>query len=142
MTATRLMAYADKGQLWFDEPGRFAGLMAKLKGERLRVTIEKPPSLRTLAQNALLWATHTTAALQVKEKLYEEGIAAMEEYTGHSKEELHEIMKARYCPEKEIAVPGWEPVLVKSTRLLSSQEMSEFYERCVADYAQHGIEVA
>lgn len=142
MAAVTLMAFSDKGQLWFDEPGRFAGLIAKYRGERLRVTIEKPPPLRTLQQNAKLWATYDDAAKQMKEQLYDQGCVGMAEWSGHTKEEVHEGMKQLYCPEKPVTLPGGRVVMVKSTKLLDVPEMSEFIERCMSDFAQNGIRVA
>lgn len=123
-----LMAFADRGRLHFDEQGRVAGFLARFQGERLRVTIEKPPTLRSLAQNRKLWA------------VYKDGCLGMADLSGHTKDEVHEGLKELYCPEKPINLAG-QAVMVKSTKLLTKPEMSDYLEQCMAFFAKHGVEI-
>jgi hypothetical protein len=130
MAATRLMAFADQGRLIFDEPGRLAGILAKHQGQRLRVTLEKPPSLRSLQQNKKLWA------------MYREALLGMEDYSGHSETEVHEALKVLHCPEKRVILPGGEEVVVRSTKLLTKEEFAAYLEKCMATFASYGVVVS
>ena len=102
--------------------------MARLEGKRIWVTVETVGTKRSLSQNRKLWAS------------YKEGIAGLEEYSGHSSQEIHEFLKLEYCPETEVVVAGVKR-MVKSTRLLDKDQMSAYIERCVAFFAQLGIMV-
>lgn len=136
-----MLAFADEGRIRFDSPGQAAGLLAKLQGERIRVTIDQPPTLRSLAQNRKLWATYSGALSEVKRK-YKEALLGGEEHTGHTKDEVHEALKVLYCPEKPVVLPGGEEIMVRSTKLLTKEEFSAFMERAMAHLAGYGINLA
>jgi hypothetical protein len=127
--AAHFLAFADRSRLIFDEPGRVSGFLASLSGQRIEVKLRKHSPRRTLPQNRLLWAT------------YRQALLGMEDYSGHSTAELHEAFKVLFCPEKPVVLPGGEEVMVRSTKLLTVEEMSAFIERVLAKLAEYGLEV-
>ena len=129
MTPQRFLAFPQGSKLVLDEPGRWSGLLAKLEGKRIQVTVEPVRAKRSGSQNRKLFAC------------YKEGLAGMEEYTGHTVTEVHEAYKQLYCPEKPVELPNGKTVMVKSTRLLTKDEFSAYLERVMAEFASYGIEV-
>jgi hypothetical protein len=125
----KLLGFASKGRIVFDDRGRVAGLLAKLEGQRLEVTIQKHVPGRTLAQNRKIWA------------VYRDGLLGMEEYSGHSATEIHEFLKQEFCPPTITVVFG-KAVSRRSTTLLSVAQASVYIERCMAWFAQHGVDVS
>lgn len=129
MTAQRFLAYPSAGKLILDEPGRWSGLLAKLEGKRLLVTVEPAKRKRSLKANSKLWVS------------YKEGVSGLEEWTGHSTKEIHEFLKLEYCPEHEVVVCGVRR-MIRSTAILTPEDFSAYLERCLAFFAQQGIEVS
>lgn len=78
-------------------PGRIVGgkiqtnakrLAAELKNRRdceIEIVIERKHATRSLAQNALYWSVY---------------VYLIAEHTGHSKDEIHEYLKARFLPKQ------------------------------------------
>ena len=50
---------------------------------------------------------------------------------GHDGEEIHEILKKKYCPMKVVTI-GNEETEIQSTKYLTTQEMSRYMERVQA----------
>jgi hypothetical protein len=121
-----LAGFVEDGVLHFAEPDRFASAVRDFEGKRVTVTVEKLEPRRSLAQNAKMWAAYDKARKELADD------------SGHTKDELHEFLKDLYCPETEIAIRGVVR-RVKSTRLLTKPQMSEYLERCFAFFAQQGI---
>lgn len=71
-----------------------------------------PKTKRTLSQNDLLWMWHEHIAKQ----------------TGHTKDEVHEVIKDMFCPSRKVEFNGEERV-IRSTRILEKPEMSEMMDR-------------
>ena len=85
----------------------------------LAVTVKPYRRKRTLSQNATHWwrlnALCDALALD----------------TGHTSEELHELLKAKFCPVKPMTVMGYQ-VAVRSTKALDVVEMAQFMLRVEA----------
>ena len=85
----------------------------------LAVTVKPYRRKRTLSQNATHWwrlnALCDALALD----------------TGHTSEELHELLKAKFCPVKPMTVMGYQ-VAVRSTKALDVAEMADFMTRVEA----------
>lgn len=76
------------------------------------VVIEDEKMRRTDAQNRTLWNYHKH----------------LSEYTGYSKDDIHEIITEKFCPAKERRIGG-EVVMVKRTSNLDRMEFKEMMER-------------
>lgn len=75
---------------------------------------------RTIAQNSRLWALHALASKE----------------TGHSPEELHELMLCRHFGTREIEVGGFTKVVpLKRSSTREKQEFRDFLEAVESFYA-------
>lgn len=75
---------------------------------------------RTLSQNARLWALHQLASKE----------------TGHSPDELHELMLARHFGTKEIEVGGFRRIVpLKRSSTREKTEFREFLDAVETFYA-------
>lgn len=85
-------------------------------GKPMRVTVVKWKKKRSLSQNA-----------------YYHGVVKKEiaDFTGHTEEEMHEILKQKFCPHKIVGFHG-EDYLMRSTTQLSTVEMKDYIEQCIA----------
>ena len=59
--------------------------------------------------------------------------------TGHSVEEVHEVMKRKYLPRRIVPFNGKEYPLPGSTTDLSKMEFSEYMTKCIAEAGELGI---
>lgn len=62
------------------------GLSKFPKDQKVTIEVKKLFNKRSLDQNALMWVWFDVLA----------------DYTGHSSEEIHQIVKGLYCPKKNI----------------------------------------
>lgn len=103
----------------YDRHQFVTALMALPLDKPLAVTVKPYRRKRTLSQNATHWwrlnALCDALALD----------------TGHTSEELHELLKARFCPVKPMTVMGYQ-VAVRSTKALDVAEMADFLTRVEA----------
>lgn len=99
-------------------------------GECYRLTLKPWKDKRSLSQNSLMWMWNTDISIQVNaistEKL--------------SKEEIHEFLKGMFCPEKEIEILG-ESKIVRSTKLLNSEEMTFYLRRIEVWCLNKGLKI-
>ena len=103
----------------------FHAVCAALSGLDLsrpwHVTIKRHVKKRSSAQNRAYWAR------------VNELVDAISERTGYTSAILHDVFKDALCPPKAVEFPGgWREV--KSTTLLSTAEMSLYFE-AVAEWA-------
>lgn len=82
----------------------------------MRVTVVKWKKKRSLSQNSYYHAV-------VKKEIAD--------YSGHTEDEMHEILKQMFCPTKAIRF-GEKEYLIRSTRNLSTVEMRDYIDQCVA----------
>lgn len=59
-------------------------------------------------------------------------------HTGHTPEEIHEIMKEQFCPAKEVELSG-KQFLRKSTTALSVSEFMDYCTRCEVFASELGV---
>lgn len=99
-------------------------------GDCYRLIIKPWKDKRSLSQNALLWMWNGDVASSVNRhadsKLTEE--------------DLHEFMKDMFCPAKPVTVLG-ETKMVKSTKLLDTEEMTFYLRRIEVWCAERGIKL-
>ena len=108
------------GQVTFDrEPD---AILKTLRNGRYTVTIDKEQDPRTISQNSLMWLWFTCIGRDLKE----------------SKEYVHDV----YCTKFLRVVGEWNgefTTVVRHTRSLTKEEMTEFLTRVHADAAEMGI---
>lgn len=88
--------------------------LAPTKPWRIELTPHR--AKRSPEQNKLLWAIY----------------AAIASNTGHTSEEIHEVMKAKFLPRQVVTVGDEEVPIVGSSTKLDVKEFSEFVERVQA----------
>ena len=95
-----------------EKPGQRSYLVQFILKRELPFQVEVGPirEQRTLSQNSRLWALHSMASKE----------------TGHSPEEMHEIMLCRHFGTKEIEVSGHR--LIVPLKRSSTREKAEFRE--------------
>jgi hypothetical protein len=104
-----------------DRAGCIAAINALDLGKPWHVTIKRHVKKRSSAQNRAYWAR------------VNELVDAISERTGYTSAVLHDVFKDALCPPKAVEFPGgWREV--KSTTLLSTAEMSLYFE-AVAEWA-------
>jgi hypothetical protein len=115
-----------EGLLKLDLPARWRGLLGRLEGRRVEVVIRPERKHRSLAANAYLWGV-----------VYAE-IAAWSE---HTDDEIHEAMKAKFLPGREVMFPTGEILPARSTKLLDSTEFSEYVSKVKLWAAEQGLRI-
>ena len=91
-----------------------AAFLTKHEGQDVRVTFSQPAKSRSPKQNKYYHAVVVDM------------IAAE---TGHSQEEVHELMKSMFLPRSFVTLAGKEVEIAKSTTSLSTQEFEEYQDR-------------
>lgn len=107
---------------------RAVGFIANLIVDAKRpwcIYIGPENKLRTLAQNALLWAIYTEIA----------------DATGFSKDHLHEYFKRRLLGAEGKVIFGTSVEVVRSTADLDTIQFSDFVEGVIAIAADQGIRI-
>lgn len=109
----RTFRIADDGNI-----GSLARLLSQITqaGKVLRVTVEVWKKPRSVQSNAFYWGVV---------------VDAIATDTGHSPAEIHEILKDMYCPVRTLRLGNVERQ-VRSTTLLSTVEMRDYIEQCIA----------
>lgn len=99
-------------------------------GDCYRLIIKLWKDKRSLSQNALLWMWNSDVASAInhhsESKLTEE--------------DLHEFLKDMFCPAKPVTVLGITK-MVKSTKLLDTEEMTFYLRRIEVWCAGRGIKL-
>lgn len=90
------------------------------------VTVKKARRTRSLAQNNYYFGVILTL---------------ISEHTGHSVEELHEIMKRLFLPPKIVEYRGKQIKMPSTTTATNTLEFHEFVERVRAEAASMGIDI-
>lgn len=90
-------------------------------GKAVAVKFSRPKSTRTIDQNRFYWGVVLT------------GIA---EHTGHTPEEIHEVLKDLFLPRRFITLGGHEVSTQKTTTDLSVTEFAHYLEQVTAWAAQ------
>ena len=124
------------GMLRFDDVTHWAGGLRSFLGKRVRVTISRETKGRTLPQNQWLWGA-----------IY----PAIADWSGHSVDEIHEVMKQMHGSKRLVQLPGGNPrqgdtaaynvAVPRSTATYTTDEFSEYVERVRAWAAQQGLNI-
>jgi hypothetical protein len=103
------------GQLLVRNPAKWRGYLARFKGRDMIVRAEPERYGRSLKANSYLWICYTILA----------------EWSGHEPEEIHEALKSRLLPKRQVVLKGTGEVLEipGSTRLLDSVEFADYVSK-------------
>lgn len=114
-----------EGKLVLDNPRWFRGMLALNEDCKVTVTVERQRNSKSQEQLGYLW-----------------GVVYLEisKHTGHTPEELHEIMKARHLRRKHLW-RGSQITTVGSLGDLTTNEAAEFLSSVILDAGEMGIEV-
>ncbi len=87
-------------------------------GKQVRIERSKP--IRTLTQNAFMWAW----------------LSKLELETGNASEDMHEYLKHKFLPKRLIHIKGkkgeYDVEVLKSTTKLDKLEFGEYLDKCAA----------
>lgn len=97
-------------------------------GDCYRLILKPWRDKRSIPQNSLMWMWNNDVA------------AAVNEYSSEklNDEDLHEYLKDMFCPAKPVTVLG-ETKMVKSTKLLDTEEMTFYLRRIEVWCAERSI---
>ena len=108
----------------FDQPKRWRAAATRHEGKRIEITIQRLRLGRSLKANAYLWV------------LYE----YISKWSGHSKEEIHDAMRALHLAPREMTLPTGELVrCLGSTRALNTEQFAEYIARVKVWAAEQGL---
>lgn len=113
------------GKLVLENPKWFRGMIALHDDCNVNVLVEKRKSGPTSEQRGYLWGVVYVEASKV---------------TGHTPEELHEIMKSKFLRRKMVW-RGTEVTTVRSTSDFTMNELAEFITNVVHAFQETGIEI-
>ena len=100
-----------------DSRGRCAEFISSLNSERKwTVEIKRTVKRRSLSQNSWLWLTYETIAAE----------------TGHTKDDIHEIICRKFLPPRVVVGFDGEETLVYSSKNLTTLEWKTFMEEYMA----------
>lgn len=117
----------DEGVLVIDQPVRWRGVLARHKGRRVHLTVQREQQRRSLKANAYLWGV-----------VYHE----IAEWSGHTADEIHDCMKSLFLPPRELLFPTGEEIPAHgSTRVLNMEEFSEYVSKVKLWAAEQGLQI-
>lgn len=88
-----------------------SGYLAGRDGKDVMVRFARPVKVRSNNQNRLYWGVY---------------LAALAEHTGHTPEELHDVLKAMFLPREFVTIGKLEIEVVKSTTKLTTDEFAKY----------------
>ena len=98
---------------------RVARLVEALPVEQVWDVVIRPhESRRSIDANRRLWALHQLAA----------------QHTGHSVEEMHEMMKRKFLPRRKVTMFGEDVEIAGSSSKLPAKEFRDFMDAVEAFY--------
>jgi len=116
----------ETGEVRLADPIAWRARLARLRGKRVWLTVDKEALVRSPSQNRLMWGWH---------------LAILAEYTGYTVEELHQVFRWRHL-RREILLPGGEVAeTTRSTTELSIEEFSEYLRKIERDGAEMGCAI-
>lgn len=113
-----MMPVRDGRLQWSHEQKQMlSAFLARQEGRQVMVRISKPRKIRSLKQNSYYWSVVVSM------------IAAE---TGHTPEDVHEILKEKFLPKKFIRLLGVEKEIKKTTTDLTANEFTLYLDQIYA----------
>ena len=115
--------------------GNFAAIGQQIQplldaGQCFRLQVKPWREKRSLSQNSLMWLWNGDVATAVN----------MHSSSKLTEEDLHEFLKDMFCPAKPVTVLGVTK-MVKSTKLLDTEEMTFYLRRIEVWCIERGIKL-
>lgn len=122
----------DQGKLVVLEVGRWAGVLTKLRGKAVQVSISAEPQTHTRSQRGWYRAV-----------IVPEVAAFLSEAKGYviSNEQAHELLKQAFIGVLTVEVAGVVTTVGISTKTLPPAEFSDFCTSILAHFAGLGLEI-
>jgi hypothetical protein len=120
----RFPASVHNGRLLPDDPGRWAGALAKHNEKRVTVELLSEKRIRSQKQQGLYWGYL---------------IPALSEWSGYREDEIHELLKGMFLKCERVLPNGKTVDSVRSTSTLTTVEHADFYQRCMQWSAEQGV---
>lgn len=105
-----ITAKADKGRIIYDDPVKLSKILTVFNGKDLVVTFKDNKNRRSISQNKYYWKCI---------------IDPLAEHTGYSRDEMHEILRAKFLPEEK-TIGGETIHFSRSTTTLNTAEMENY----------------
>ena len=112
----RIKHYAnidDKGKLTLSNPDAFKEELKKLSGKRVYVIVDTERQKRSNDQNEFYWGV---------------ALKLISDHTGHTCEELHDILKYKFLGTDEKKIAGETVKILKSTTRQKTDEFETYLE--------------
>jgi hypothetical protein len=110
------------GKFVLNDREEFAALKGKLEGQSIELTLRKQPVQRSTDANRFYWGVV---------------VKALSEFSGHSREEVHAGLKAKFLTDKETADDPFP--IIRSTTELSVAEFAKYLDKCIQLASEFGI---
>lgn len=94
-----------------------SGYLAGRDGKDVTVRFGRPVVVRSLKQNRFYWGVY---------------LETLAEHTGHTPEELHDILKNMFLPREFATIGKLEIEVVKSTKKLTTAEFAKYLRQIEA----------
>lgn len=124
----RLVAHGqigEGGKLTFNSPEWLEGMLARYKPCDITILLERQKNSPTTEQWGYLWGVVYVEASKV---------------TGHTPEELHEIMKSKFLRRKKVW-RGTEITTVRGASDLTMDELASFIDQVILAFAEMEIAI-
>jgi hypothetical protein len=115
-----------EARLVIDNAAGWRAMLAKLKGQRLSVTLSRVFSRRSNAQNKWYWGCI---------------IPILSDWTGYEKDEMHEALKRLFLTEERELPSGVAIQFVPSTASLDTKAFSDYADRCCRWASEQGVPI-
>lgn len=115
------------GHVRVDDPQRWREYLQKFEGRRIQVSARAERSERSLKANAYVWGV-----------VYRE----LSEWSGHTPEEIHDVMRAMFLPAREIVTPdGRKVAALGSTAALDVEAFGAYVDKIKQWAAEQGVNI-
>ena len=104
----------DKGKLELSNPDGFKAEVSKLAGKRVYLTVQDDRPKRSNDQNEYYWGLC---------------LKLISDHTGHTVDELHDILKYKFLGAEEKTIAGETVKILKSTTKLNTLQFEEYLGR-------------
>lgn len=119
-------AKAKQGELVWDNKKAVRDYLSTIENKSVYVQIDREHGVRSSNQNNWLWGV-----------IYK----VIADSTGHTENDIHELMKKMFLPPISKTILGKNFLTVKSTTKLNKIEFGDYVERIRAFVADFGIEI-
>lgn len=115
------------GKVHPDDPSRWRNYLQRFEGRRVQVSCRAETSNRSLRANSYLWGV-----------VYRE----LAEWSGHTEDEIHDVMRAMFLSAREVALPdGRKVAALGSTASLDVEAFGAYVDKVKLWAAEQGVTI-